>query len=67
MKELKKMSLINIQGSLSKEEMKRIMAGSGGGNCTGHYWGGDNLPWTEACSSDCTCSIRANGGNCRRA
>jgi len=29
----KKMSLANIQGKLSRAEMKNIMAGSGTGNC----------------------------------
>jgi hypothetical protein len=28
-----KMSLANIQGKLSRSEMKNIMAGSGGGHC----------------------------------
>ena len=34
-----KMSLVNIQGKLSRAEMKNIMAGSGGGkNCGfGHF------------------------------
>jgi len=30
-----KMSLANIQGKLSRAEMKNIMAGSGGGSCGG--------------------------------
>jgi hypothetical protein len=30
----KKMSLANIQGKLSRAEMKNIMAGSGEGTCT---------------------------------
>ena len=30
----KKMSLANIQGKLSRTEMKNIMAGSGGYSCT---------------------------------
>lgn len=34
--ELKKMNLKDIQGALSREDMKKIMAGSGG-NCGGHY------------------------------
>jgi hypothetical protein len=29
-----KMSLANIQGKMSRTEMKKIMAGSGGGSCT---------------------------------
>ncbi len=33
-----KMSLANIKGKLSRDEMKKIMAGSGGGDtCTAHY------------------------------
>jgi len=32
--ETKKMSLANIQGKLSRAEMKNIMAGSGSGTCT---------------------------------
>ena len=46
----KKMSLANIQGKLSRTEMKNIMAGSGGsGEC----------PYT-ACDSKCT-----DGNNCK--
>ena len=30
----KKMSLANMQGKLSRSEMKNIMAGSGSGSCT---------------------------------
>lgn len=33
MKELKKISLKTIQNTLSRSEMKIIMAGSGGGSC----------------------------------
>ena len=44
----KKMSLANIQGKLSRTEMKKIMAGSGSGsNCS------------DSCSSDSDC----NGDN----
>ncbi len=34
--ETKKMSLANIQGKLSRAEMKNIMAGSTGFNCQGY-------------------------------
>lgn len=46
----KKMSLANIQGKLSRTEMKNIMAGSGGcsvGCASGFY--------ACCCSGDCQC------------
>lgn len=38
--ELKKMSLVNIEGKLSVDEMESIMAGSGGWNCAAGIAGG---------------------------
>ncbi len=66
MKKIKKMSLANIQDSLSKDEMKRIMAGSGGGSrycdttaqCQAWYG------WNCGCSNEHNCSCgRANNPN----
>ncbi len=56
-----KMSLANIQGKLSRKEMKDIMAGSGGGS------GGDACA-TKKCkqptgSSDCFTPF--GGGDCK--
>jgi len=49
----KKMSLANIQGKLSREEMKNIMAGSGfDGGCG------------DSCSGSCTFSD-GSSGTCR--
>ncbi len=54
--ETKKMSLANIQGRLSRKEMKNIMAGSGGAKC-------DSL-----CSGPCTvtCPGGSTAGSCHR-
>jgi len=53
-----KLSLANVQGKLSRAEMKNVMAGSGGaGNaCTGKS--------KDDCSGGCTQSNGA-GGNCK--
>lgn len=52
----KKMSLANIQGKLSRAEMKNIMAGSGSDNCP--------TTCTSSCSSanNCRCCW-GNGSN----
>lgn len=46
------MSLANIQGKLSRAEMKKIMAGSGG-NCN-----------TYSCSSNSDCGTQQCGNRC---
>jgi len=49
----KKMSLANIQGKLSRAEMKNIMAGCGGTgscNCNNQDECGGNTPCCVACS-----------------
>ncbi|MEQ1554293.1 MAG: hypothetical protein ABL929_08955 [Ferruginibacter sp.] len=53
-----KMSLANIQGKLSRAEMKNIMAGSesGGTGCYKCCWNG-----TSNCSS---CSFSYSGASC---
>lgn len=61
----KKMSLVNIQGKLSRNEMKKIMAGSGGCNsvcterlrCTLHVGGYGNchMPTAGANAGRCFC------------
>ncbi len=45
-----KMSLANIQGKLSRTEMKNIMAGSGGDNCPTN------------CTTDCTGLCKCHHG-----
>lgn len=51
----KKMSLANIQGKLSRTEMKNIMAGSEAGGCN------------YSCDSSCSliCNDQIVFGNCR--
>lgn len=49
----KKMSLANIQGKLSRAEMKQIMAGSGGESCN-TYW----------CSTNSDCVTKNCGNRC---
>ncbi|MBL0736061.1 hypothetical protein JI750_04135 [Flavobacterium sp. GN10] len=58
MKKLEKMSLANIEGKLSRKEMKNVMAGSGfkcciGTNCSScrEYGGGAGIP---VCSGGAT-------------
>lgn len=51
------MSLVNIQGKLSRAEMKKIMAGSSGGSCPTAYC---NSLCTEA--NNCRCCW-GNGKN----
>jgi len=58
-----KMSLANIKGKLSRDEMKKIMAGSGTTTCTSTCWdsnvGGNILGSVEV--PDCN----TNAGGCR--
>lgn len=54
-KVLQKMSLENIQGKLSRKEMKNIMAGSGGGGGCMSYSG---------CSSGCISTTNGINGTC---
>jgi len=49
--QLKKMSLKEIQGILSRDEMKKIMAGSGSNKCD------------QSCSSNSDCD--PHGGTCQ--
>ena len=46
----KKMSLANIQGKLSRTEMKNIMAGSGGASCVQD---GSSCPFWAGCCNEC--------------
>ena len=57
-----KMSLVNIQGKLSRTEMKNIMAGSGG-TCPTFCWNYSTsaLGTCTPASFGCTCSA---GGMC---
>jgi hypothetical protein len=54
--ETKKMSLANLQGKLSRAEMKNIMAGSGGTSC--------NQNGMALCFGPCTFS-GGGGGSCQ--
>lgn len=54
-----KMSLANMQGKLSRAEMKNIMAGSGGGECLDEY--SVDCSSTAVCCSGLSC-VR-NGTN----
>jgi hypothetical protein len=45
-----KMSLANVQGKLSKSEMKKIMAGSGN-QCPGVCLSGDECHITTSCNT----------------
>ena len=54
-----KMNLANMQGKLSRAEMKKIMAGSGGdqkcgSNCT---------PGSNTCPTSCACSLKDGSNN----
>jgi hypothetical protein len=56
-----KMSLANIQGKLSRTEMKSIMAGSGPGDSCNVYCGsGSGYTCSGTCSS---CEDAGNGQN----
>jgi hypothetical protein len=64
----KKMSLANIQGKLSRSEMKNIMAGSdyGGGYC-GSVGSAQNCPphtTAEKCDSQGRAYCKDGNGNC---
>jgi hypothetical protein len=55
---IKKMSLATIQGKLSRQEMKSIMAGSGG--CTATSTG-----YKKCCLSETNCSECLSGLTCQ--
>ena len=56
-----KMSLANIQGKLSRTEMKNIMAGSGnGGYCIGSVG-----EWTGTCNAPADCITYCRSGKCK--
>lgn len=59
-----KMSLANIQGKLSRTEMKSIMAGSGDTKC-GHDISCDGHSEFQSCGSsgNCGCGYVLNGGS----
>jgi hypothetical protein len=62
--EKKKMSIANIKGKLSRDEMKNIMAGSEAvGTCPTYCWntGKSELGTCTQASFGCTCSA---GGMC---
>ena len=68
--ELKKMSLANIQGKLSRTEMKGIMAGSGsgpgGGTCigsTGSWTYTSSTTWAN-CIRDIATYCSSGSGTC---
>ena len=57
----KKMSLANIQGKLSRNEMKNIMAGSGsGGYCIGSVGS-----WIGSCTAPADCITYCRSGQCK--
>ena len=61
----KKMSLANIQGKLSRTEMKNIMAGTGGQGCLSQYsyscstTGGGNA--SDHCCGGYKCVLNGTG------
>jgi len=67
----KKMSLANIQGKLSRAEMKKIMAGSEGGNVRRGICNGGGAEWYYpspvdygTCSADIQTHCGSIGGGC---
>ena len=58
----KKMSLANIQGKLSRTEMKNIMAGSGSGS--GGYCIGSVGSWNGSCWIPGDCITYCRSRNC---
>lgn len=57
-----KMSLANLQGKMSRKQMKVIMGGgSGGGSCSNYRCGAENMP---CCSSWDMCSDASSKGIC---
>lgn len=55
-----KMSLANIQGKLSRTEMKNIMAGSGGDNMCNAYCGEGS---GQSCDTKCPHCVDAGNGS----
>jgi len=55
------MSLANIQGKLSRAEMKNIMAGSGSGS--GSCWFNSDCRWMGDSHSCCWCGTPYPDGN----
>ncbi len=56
------MSLANIQGKLSRTEMKKIMAGSGALSCsTKDCYSGGTFVICTGTSGSCTCPGNASG------
>jgi len=53
-----KMSLANIQGKLSRAEMKKIMAGSGDNMCNAYCGSGSG----QSCDTTCPNCIDAGNG-----
>lgn len=57
-----KMSLANLQGKMSRNEMKKIMAGSGNSsNCARYYCGAENK---SCCSPYDICSDASKKAVC---
>jgi hypothetical protein len=53
--ETRKMSLANVQGKLSRAEMKNIMAGDGDGTCAKD---GEDCPVFGECCNECKASFK---------
>lgn len=58
-----KMSLANIEGKISRKEMKAIMAGSSGGACAKYYCGAYSQP---CCDPADICDSPSTSGKCTR-
>jgi hypothetical protein len=54
-----RMSLANIQGKMSRTEMKNIMAGSG----STKKCGDGCVPLNSGCPSNCGCANKVGSGN----
>ena len=67
---LKRISLNENQDILSREEMKKIMAGSGSGSCSGKCYAGDGSSYSYDCITlqplgNCGCNADAYHNNCK--
>jgi hypothetical protein len=58
--ETKKMSLANIKGKLSREEMKHIIAGNEDAKCVKD---GESCPWFKKCCNECLATFKCGSGS----
>jgi hypothetical protein len=59
-----KLSLANIQGKLSRAEMKKIMAGSGAGCATSMSWCDTTITCTMSTGQQGKCYPNSSGTSC---